>query len=99
MVSRGWIKISVVLIFSSFICLQVEKAAVNGGREKWDPIWGQFHMLRRCADCREVARPILFLCSTDASFITATDLAVDGGYTQMSPEGFGQQSSFAGSDY
>ncbi|CAF1167414.1 unnamed protein product [Rotaria sordida] len=48
---------------------EVEKAAVNGGREKWDPIWGQFHMLRRCADCREVARPILFLCSTDASFI------------------------------
>lgn len=55
-------------------------------------------MLRRCADCREVARPILFLCSTDASFITATDLAVDGGYTQMSHEGFGEHSSFAGSD-
>ncbi|CAF0819278.1 unnamed protein product [Didymodactylos carnosus] len=78
---------------------EVFKAAVDGGREKWDPVWGQFHMLRRCADCPEIARPILFLCSNDASFITSTDLSIDGGYIQMTNEGFGEQSSFAGSKY
>jgi NAD(P)-dependent dehydrogenase (short-subunit alcohol dehydrogenase family) len=29
----------------------------------------------------EVAYPILFLASDEASFITATNLMVDGGYT------------------
>jgi NAD(P)-dependent dehydrogenase (short-subunit alcohol dehydrogenase family) len=40
-------------------------------------------MLQRCAEPVEVARPILFLCSNDASFITAVDLPVEGGHMQM----------------
>ena len=32
-------------------------------------------------DPREVAYPILFLASDEASFITGTHLMVDGGYT------------------
>jgi NAD(P)-dependent dehydrogenase (short-subunit alcohol dehydrogenase family) len=75
---------------------EVDRAA-EGDRAKWDPIWGRFHMLRRCADPREVARPILFLCSDDASFITATDLHVDGGYLGMGSEGLGDTSVFAAS--
>ena len=63
--------------------------ADGGGREKYDPIWGQYHMLRRCAETIEVARPVLFLLSDDASFITGTDLPVDGGYLSMGPEGLG----------
>jgi NAD(P)-dependent dehydrogenase (short-subunit alcohol dehydrogenase family) len=59
----------------------------GGDRSRWDPVWGKFHMLRRCAEPREVARAILFLCSDDASFITATDLSVDGGYLGMGHEG------------
>jgi NAD(P)-dependent dehydrogenase (short-subunit alcohol dehydrogenase family) len=35
---------------------------------------------------REVAETVLFLCSNHASFITGTDLAVDGGYSAMGPE-------------
>ena len=58
----------------------------GGDRAKWDPIWGKFHMLGRCAEPREVARAVLFLCSDDASFITAADLRVDGGYLAMGPE-------------
>jgi NAD(P)-dependent dehydrogenase (short-subunit alcohol dehydrogenase family) len=45
------------------------------------PEWGGMHMLGRCADPIEIARAILFLASDDASFITAENLMVDGGYT------------------
>lgn len=79
---------------------ELEKAAQidGGGKEKWEPIWGQFHMLKRCADPIECAGPTLFLLSDDASFITGTDLLIDGGYLAMGPEGLGKSSSFAGSN-
>ena len=79
---------------------EVYKAADlgGGGREKWDPIWGEYHMLRRCGEPIEVAGPTLFLLSDDASFITATDLAVDGGYQGMGPEGLGKTTILAGSE-
>lgn len=76
---------------------EVSKAA-NGEREKWEPVWGKYHMLRRLGEPREVARAVLFLCSDDASFITATELLVDGGYMGMGAEGLGETSSFAGSE-
>ncbi len=69
----------------------------GGGREKWDPIWGEYHMLGRCGEPVECAGPTLFLLSDDASFITATDLAVDGGYQGMGPEGLGKTTVIAGS--
>jgi NAD(P)-dependent dehydrogenase (short-subunit alcohol dehydrogenase family) len=79
---------------------EVFKAAEigGGGRAKWDPIWGKYHMLRRCGESVEVAGPTLFLLSDDAAFITATDLAVDGGYMGMGPEGLGETTILAGSD-
>jgi NAD(P)-dependent dehydrogenase (short-subunit alcohol dehydrogenase family) len=75
---------------------EVSKAA-NGDRAKWEPVWGKYHMLRRFGEPREVARAILFLCSDDASFITGTELMVDGGYLGLGSEGLGETSSFAGS--
>src|SRR5688572_28784017 len=39
------------------------------------------HLLNRVGQLREVAYAILFLASDEASFITATPLMVDGGYT------------------
>lgn len=75
---------------------EVDKAA-GGDRLKWEPIWGQFHMLERCGDPVECAGPILFLLSEDASFITAADLAIDGGYQGLGSEGLGRVSQFAGS--
>jgi len=79
---------------------ETDKAADadGGGRQKWGPVWGRFHMLRRMGDAIEVARPTLFLLSEDASFITGTSLRVDGGYLAMGPEGLGEQSAFAGTD-
>jgi len=87
-VSPGWIWTREVL-----------KAAEigGGGRETWDPIWGEYHMLRRCGEPIECAGPTLFLLSDDASFITATDLAIDGGYMGMGPEGLGKTTVLAGS--
>jgi len=78
---------------------EVEKAAFvdGGGREKWEPIWGQYHMLERCGNPVECAGPTLFLLSDDASFITATDLRIDGGYLGMGSEGLGKTAVFAGS--
>jgi NAD(P)-dependent dehydrogenase (short-subunit alcohol dehydrogenase family) len=42
---------------------------------------GAKHLLKRVGQPREVAYPILFLASDEASFITGTHLMVDGGYT------------------
>ena len=72
---------------------EVDKASQldGGGRAKWEPVWGAFHMLERCGEPLEVARPVLFLLSDDASFITGTDLAIDGGYLSIGPEGLGKQ--------
>ncbi len=68
----------------------------GGGREKWDPIWAQLHMLRRCAEAVEVAAPVLFLFSDDASFITGGDIRIDGGYLSIGAEGQGELTSNAG---
>jgi NAD(P)-dependent dehydrogenase (short-subunit alcohol dehydrogenase family) len=74
---------------------EVDKAA-GGDRAAYDPVWGQFHMLRRMGHPVEIAGPVLFLLSDDASFITGTDLPVDGGYNALGPEGLGQTTKLAG---
>lgn len=45
------------------------------------PDWGAAHLLNRIADPREIAYPILFLASDEASFVTGSLLMADGGYT------------------
>lgn len=35
----------------------------------------------RLASPEEIARAVLWLCSSDASFVTGQALAIDGGYT------------------
>ena len=67
----------------------------GGGRDTWDTIWGKFHTLRRCGEPIGVAGPTLFLLSDYASCISATDLAVDGGYMGMGPEGLGETTILA----
>jgi NAD(P)-dependent dehydrogenase (short-subunit alcohol dehydrogenase family) len=75
---------------------EVDKAA-GYDRAKWGPIWGKFHMLRRLGEVEECAAPVAFLLSDEASFITSTEIMVDGGYRGMGSEGLGEASSFAGS--
>ncbi len=75
---------------------ETEKAA-GGEIEKYDKLWGQFHMLARMCYPVEIAAPTLFLLSDDASFITGTNIPVDGGYNGLGPEGLGQNTVIAGS--
>ncbi len=58
----------------------------GGNREKTDRVAAPFHLLGRVGNPEEVASAVLFLCSDEASFITGTDICVDGGYTAMGPE-------------
>lgn len=58
----------------------------GGNRAKTDAVAAPFHLLGRVANPEEVASAVLFLCSDEASFITGTDIAVDGGYGAMGPE-------------
>ena len=75
---------------------EVDKAA-DYDRAKWGPIWGKFHMLRRLGEVEECAAPAAFLLSDEASFITATEIMVDGGYCGLGSEGLGEASTYAGS--
>lgn len=58
----------------------------HGDRAKTNRVGGPFHLLGRVGEPEEVAQAVVFLCSSHASFITGTDLAVDGGYSAMGPE-------------
>jgi NAD(P)-dependent dehydrogenase (short-subunit alcohol dehydrogenase family) len=73
-ISPGWTWSRVIESFS------------GGDRAKADRVGGAFHFPKRIGDAEEVAEAVVFLCSDHASFITGTDLAVDGGYSAMGPE-------------
>ena len=73
-VSPGW-------TWSNIIC-----DVTGDNRQKADGVAAPFHMLKRTGGPDEVANTVLFLCSDEASFITGTDIAVDGGYTAIGPE-------------
>ena len=76
---------------------EVEGAA-GGDRGRWEPVWGRYSMQRRLGEASEVAKPVAFLLSDAASFITGAEIPVDGGYLAMGPEGLGNDSVFAGSN-
>jgi NAD(P)-dependent dehydrogenase (short-subunit alcohol dehydrogenase family) len=63
----------------------VQRITREGGLDRTaadaHPDWGGAHMIQRIAEPREIAYAILFLASEEASFSTAENLMVDGGYT------------------
>ncbi|MEO7649320.1 MAG: SDR family oxidoreductase, partial [Bryobacteraceae bacterium] len=58
---------------------EIERLGVSF--EEWRDRVAPMHMLNRLGAPVEVANAVLFLASDEASFITATHLLVDGGYT------------------
>jgi NAD(P)-dependent dehydrogenase (short-subunit alcohol dehydrogenase family) len=58
----------------------------GGNRERADEVAAEFHLLGRLGRATEVAEGVLFLCSEHASFITGSELRVEGGYLAMGPE-------------
>ena len=49
--------------------------------DKYRKVLCEVHPIGRLGDPKEVANAVLFLASDDASFITGTAFAIDGGYT------------------
>jgi NAD(P)-dependent dehydrogenase (short-subunit alcohol dehydrogenase family) len=60
--------------------------ATQGNKDVIQAVAGKFHLAGRVGEPDEVAQAVLFLCSDNASFITGTDITVDGGYSVMGPE-------------
>jgi NAD(P)-dependent dehydrogenase (short-subunit alcohol dehydrogenase family) len=79
-------KIRVNSISPGWTWSRVMDELTHGDKEKTNRVGGPFHLLGRIGEPEEVAQGVLFLCSSHASFITGTDLAVDGGYSAMGPE-------------
>jgi NAD(P)-dependent dehydrogenase (short-subunit alcohol dehydrogenase family) len=79
-------KIRVNSISPGWTWSRVMDELTHGDKDKTNRVGGPFHLLGRVGEPEEVAEGVLFLCSSHASFITGTDLAVDGGYSAMGPE-------------
>ena len=58
----------------------------HGSRSIADRVGGITHPLGRVGDGAEVGRVVAFAASDEASWITGTDIAVDGGFSSLGPD-------------
>jgi NAD(P)-dependent dehydrogenase (short-subunit alcohol dehydrogenase family) len=71
------------VVWTQIVESRCREAGMDRAAAEADPAWGGAHILKRVADPREIAHAILFLASDEASFVTAANLMVDGGYTAL----------------
>ncbi|HEY0984548.1 SDR family NAD(P)-dependent oxidoreductase [Schlesneria sp.] len=69
------------VVWTQIVERLTSEAGLDRKAAEADPAWGGAHLLKRIAEPREIAYPILFLASEEASFVTGSLLMVDGGYT------------------
>jgi NAD(P)-dependent dehydrogenase (short-subunit alcohol dehydrogenase family) len=66
-------------------------SARSGGKEQARIVNGPRHLLNRPGEPEEISAGALYLASEESSFVTATDLLIDGGYVafkgKIGPEG------------
>jgi NAD(P)-dependent dehydrogenase (short-subunit alcohol dehydrogenase family) len=67
-------------VWTQIVQRLTREAGMDRAAADRDPSWGGAHMIKRIAEPREIACAILFLASDEASFVTAENLMVDGGY-------------------
>jgi dihydroanticapsin dehydrogenase len=67
-------------VWTQIVQRLTREAGMDRAAADRDPSWGGAHMIKRIAEPREIAYAILFLASDEASFVTAENLMVDGGY-------------------
>ena len=79
-------KIRVNSVSPGWTWSNIMRDVTGGDLDKVNSVAAPFHIMGRVGKPSEVASAVLFLCSDQASFITGTDIAVDGGYTAIGPE-------------
>jgi len=71
--------------------LTERSSARSGGKERARIVNGPRHLLNRPGEPEEIAAGAVYLASDESSFVTATDLLIDGGYVafkgKIGPEG------------
>jgi len=71
--------------------LTERSSARSGGKEQARIVNGPRHLLNRPGEPEEIAAGALYLAADESSFVTATDLLIDGGYIafkgKIGPEG------------
>ena len=72
--------------------LTERSSARSGGKAQARAVNGPRHLLNRPGEPEEIAAGALYLASDESSFVTATDLLIDGGYIafkgKIGPEGW-----------
>lgn len=74
--SRG---VRVNSISPGYIGTEMTKRGMSN--PEWGSVWMEMTPMGRLGTPKEIARGVLYLVSDAASFVTGTDLIVDGGYT------------------